>query len=217
MADVCSRCGVELHPGAKTCSVCGAPVGLASATASTSDPVHSGNAPTLPAAKKKSHLVLKIVLSVVGVVFLGFVGLIILGNHVIQTQKQAAAQAAQAASNSTPAAANGPASVATGVVTLTAKDLGMPLYPGATVDPGGTQTTSTATMHVVNATLWTVDSVSSVTQYYQNQLGSQVTVMGLGSETILSVGGGNNTATMMIDSENGKTKMVVIHSTKTGN
>ena len=216
MADVCSKCGVELHAGAEACSVCGTPVGLAGATASTSDPVHAGYAPP-PAAKKKSHLVLKIVLSVVGVVLLGFVGLIILGNHVIQTQKQAAAQAAQADSNSAPAVPNGSASAATDAVALTAKDLGMPLYPGATVDPGGTQTTSTATMHVVNATLWTVDPVSSVTQYYQNQLGSQVTVMGLGSETILSVGAGNNTATMMIDSENGKTKMVVIHSTKIGN
>jgi cytoskeletal protein RodZ len=167
-------------------------------------------------AKKKSHLVLKIVLGVAGVVFLGLVGLIILGNHILQTQKQAAAQTAPAASSSAPAAANGSASAATGAVTLTANDLGLPLYPGATVDPGATMITSTATTHVVNATLWTADPVSSVTEFYQNQLGSKVDVMGLGTETILSVGGGNNTVAVMIDSENGKTKMVVIHTT-TGN
>jgi hypothetical protein len=216
MADVCLSCGAELHPGGEACSACGTPVGLAGATASTSEQVHAGYVPVPPLAKKKSHLVLKIVLGVAGVVFLGLVGLIILGNHILQTQKQAAAQTAPAASSSAPAAANGSASAATGAVTLTANDLGLPLYPGATVDPGATMITSTATTHVVNATLWTADPVSSVTEFYQNQLGSKVDVMGLGTETILSVGGGNNTVAVMIDSENGKTKMVVIHTT-TGN
>jgi len=215
MADICLKCGAEMHPGADVCSVCGTPVGLVGAVASVSEPVHAGHVPPPPVAKK-SHLVLKIVLSVVGVVVLGFVGLIILGNHIIQTQKQAAAQAAPAASSSAPAPASGSASAATGAVTLTAKDLGLPLYPGATVDPGSTMITSSATTHVVNATFWTADPVSSVTQYYQNQLGSKVDVMGLGTETILSVGGGRNTVAMMIDSENGKTKMVVIHTTTTG-
>jgi hypothetical protein len=40
--------------------------------------------------------------------------------------------------------------------------------------------------------------------------------MGLGDETIMNYGGGNNAVTLMVDSENGKTKINVIHSVTKG-
>jgi hypothetical protein len=95
---------------------------------------------------------------------------------------------------------------------LTAQDLGVPLYPGATFDDSASATVVNGTTKAVQATYWTTDPVSSVTAFYQSKLGSGLTVMGLGDETILDYGGGNNTVTIMIDSESGKTKMNVIHT-----
>ena len=68
------------------------------------------------------------------------------------------------------------------------------------------------TSKVVQAAYWTSDPVSSVTAFYQSKLGSGLNVMGLGGETIMNYGSGNNTVTMMVDSESGKTKVNVIHT-----
>jgi hypothetical protein len=194
MAAVCAKCGAELHPGSESCSVCGTPVA-------------PGVATQPPLTKKKSHMVRKIVLGLVAVVVVVFVGLLVIG--MIVNQRNLQNQAAQNSQGTTPAATATPA--------ITANDLGLPLYPGATLDSGGAQRTVTSSAVVVQATLWTSDPVSSVTAYYQSAMGSQVTVMGLGDETILSAGGGNNTVTMMIDSESGKTKMLTIHTVTNGN
>jgi hypothetical protein len=212
VATVCVKCGAELHPGSEFCSVCGTPVAtVAAAPLAASMPIDA----LPPMAKKKSHLVLKVVLGVVGVVVLAFVGLIVLGSEINRRAQLAQTQAAasQGTASATPPAST---SAAAAPATITASDLGMPLYPGSTLDPGGAQTTTTATMRVVQATLWTNDSPSTVAAYYQTAMGSQVTVMGLGDETILSAGTGNDKVTMMIDSESGKTKMLVIHSVSSG-
>jgi hypothetical protein len=111
----------------------------------------------------------------------------------------------------------GVGTVATGTsATVTAQDIGVPLYPGATQDTDSSQTTASNTTRVVQATFWTGDPVSSVTAFYQGKLGDSLTVMGLGDETIMNYGGGNNAVTMMVNSENGKTKINVIHSVTKG-
>jgi hypothetical protein len=111
----------------------------------------------------------------------------------------------------------GVGTVATGTsATVTAQDIGVPLYPGATQDTDSSQTTASNTTRVAQATFWTGDPVSSVTAFYQGKLGDSLTVMGLGDETIMNYGGGNNAVTLMVDSENGKTKINVIHSVTKG-
>jgi tRNA1(Val) A37 N6-methylase TrmN6 len=55
-----------------------------------------------------------------------------------------------------------------------------------------------------------------VTAFYQGKLGNALSVMSLGDETILNYGSGNNTVTMMVDSENGKTKINAIHTVTQG-
>jgi cytoskeletal protein RodZ len=172
-----------------------------------------------PKVKKKMHWALKIALGVVGFIVLAFVGLLVLGMVLNHKAQVAQTQAAPAATSSTPASTAPAASTSatTSGTTISAGDLGLPLYPGSTLDPSGMSIIVNGATRVVQATLWTSDSPSTVAGYYQNQLGNQVSVLGLGDETILSAGSGNNTVTMMMNSENGKTKMNVVHTMPSGN
>jgi hypothetical protein len=163
------------------------------------------------AVQPKGPSVLKVVFIVIAVI----VGIGILGIGALAFIGYRAEKAIQVTNNgkSVSTTVPGIGTVTTGAAsTLTEQDLGIPLYPGATMDPSASSTVVNGKTKVVQATYWTTDPVSSVTSFYQGKLGSGLNVMGLGDETIMSYGSGNNTVTMMLDSESGKTKMNVIHT-----
>jgi hypothetical protein len=162
---------------------------------------------------KSSSSALKIILIVIAVVVglgvLGFGALLFIGWRV----SKSATVNGNANGNGVSVSVPGGGSITAGTPsTLTEQDLGVPLYPGASLDTAGSATIVRGTTKVVQATYWTTDPVSSVTSFYQGKLGSGLNVMGLGSETIMNYGSGNNTVAIMVDADSGKTKINVIHS-----
>ena len=228
MAAFCTNCGTALRSTTGFCASCGAPIvaepvaapvqaapvmapvqAMPVAAPVQAAPPPVAYYPAMQPAKSPSALkiVLIVIATVIGLGVLGFGALVFIGWR--------AAKSINVTNNgngvTAPAPATSPATTGTAPA-LTAQDLGVPLYPGATLDPSGSSTIANGTTKVVQATYWTTDPVSSVTSFYQSKLGSGLNVMGLGGETIMNYGSGGNTVTMMVDSENGKTKMNVIHT-----
>jgi hypothetical protein len=227
MAGFCTKCGAPLASTSGYCTSCGAPIVAAAAPAQPVPPVIQQVAP-LPvgytvAPPAKSGGALKIVLIVVAVVVgLGILGvgtLAFIGWRAAKAITTAAGQGITVSNgnNGSTVTVPGVGSVTTGTSAgVTAQDLGVPLYPGATQDPSSSSTLAKGTTRVVQAMFWTNDPVSSVTAFYQGKLGNALSVMSLGDETIMNYGSGNNTVTMMVDSENGKTKINAIHTVTQG-
>lgn len=236
MAMFCTNCGASLPATTGFCPSCGTPIGAPvqmPQQGSTAVPVQAPPPPpayvqappspspsayvqvgAYPAASPKSgalRVVLIVVATVVGLGVLGFGALVFIGWR--------AAKSITTTNNGTGATTTVPGvgTVTTGTAAkVTDQDLGVPLYPGASMDASASSTIAKGTTKVVQATYWTTDPVSSVTSFYQAKLGSGLNVMALGDETIMSYGGGNNTVTLMVDSESGKTKMNVIHTVTQG-
>jgi len=211
MAAFCTNCGAALTSSVGFCPSCGTPIAAAPAAPVQAAPPPVASYPTMPPPKSSSS-VLKIVLIVIAVV----VGLGVLGIGTLAFIGWRVAKSASVTSNGNggvSVSVPGGGSITTGTAsTLTEQDLGVPLYPGASLDTAGSSTIVRGTSKVVQAAYWTSDPVSSVTAFYQSKLGSGLNVMGLGGETIMNYGSGNNTVTMMVDSESGKTKVNVIHT-----
>jgi len=160
-------------------------------------------------------VILIIVAVVVGLGILGVGALAFIGYRAAKTITTAAGNGITVnnGNNGSTVTVPGLGTVTTGTSAgVSAQDLGVPLYPGATQDSTASSTVTNGTTHVVQATFWTTDPVSSVTAFYQSKLGNSLNVMGLGDETIMNYGSGSNTVTMMVDSENGKTKINAIHT-----
>ena len=100
-------------------------------------------------------------------------------------------------------------------VGVTDVGLGVPDYPGAT-EEDTPQTVDTASARFVQGTFYTADPDFAVVAFYRGKLGKEVSVMALGEQTILNAGSGNNTVTMMMVPEIGKTKVTVIHTLRKG-
>ena len=94
--------------------------------------------------------------------------------------------------------------------------LGVPDYPGATEDDIP-QTVDTVSARFIQVTFHTADPDVAVVAFYRDKLGKDVNVMALGEQTILNAGSGNNTVTMMMVPDVGKTKVTVIHTLRKGN
>jgi hypothetical protein len=171
--------------------------------------------PAMPPPKSASTLkiILIVIATVVGLGVLGLGALVFIGWRAQKavTVSTNGSSAPVSAPGSTPAT-TGAAPAATTGTALTEQDLGVPLYPGAVMDSSESSTVVNGKTKVVQAMYLTTDPVSSVTSFYQTKLGSGLNVMGLEGETIMNYGSGNNTVTMMVDSENGKTKINVIHT-----
>jgi hypothetical protein len=210
---VCTKCGAPLTSATGSCNSCGTPI-------ATGAPQAAPPPPGYPVAPTRSSggalkIVLIVVAVVVGIGILGVGTLAYIGWRV--SKAATAGITINSSGNGATVTVPGVGTVATGTsATVTAQDIGVPLYPGATQDTDSSQTTASNTTRVVQATFWTGDPVSSVTAFYQGKLGDSLTVMGLGDETIMNYGGGNNAVTMMVNSENGKTKINVIHSVTKG-
>jgi len=218
MAGFCAKCGAPLTSATGCCASCGAPIAAVAAPAQQTAPPPASY-PVAPA--KSSGGAVKIILIVVAVIVgLGILGLGSLAYIGWRVSKAVTANGGVKVTSSgtgSTVTVPGVGTVTSGTsATVTAQDIGVPLYPGATQDTGSSSTTANGTTRVVQAMFWTSDPVSSVTAFYQGKLGSSLTSMSLGSETIMNYGGGNNAVTIMVDTENGKTKINVIHTVTQG-
>jgi hypothetical protein len=147
---------------------------------------------------KKGPSALKIVLIIVAIVVgLGIIGVGIVGYSVYRLAKSG--------------------HITTSTQPVTASDLGVALYPGA--EQKGNVSATVLGKNILTATFLTSDSKDQVVTFYQNALGPNVQASSStnGESFILDKGAGESvivTVTQSAFRDEGKTQIVVVHSTK---
>jgi hypothetical protein len=142
-----------------------------------------------------------ILLTVFGVLFLGFVAFMALGFYELRKN----GPPAQAVAAPAGAATQSPA-----------PDLGIPMYPGATITPAGVSTTVNSKGTSVSAVYSTPDAPATVAQFYQQQLGDSVHVINVpGGGVMMSIGDPSNATTVVMTIDKGQTYMNIMHGQST--
>jgi hypothetical protein len=190
----CNSCGATLEAGTKFCNKCGAAVPVTAA-------------PVPPPAPAQGSSALKIILIVVGgLVLLGVLGLGAAGFIAWRVAKHSKVETRDGSVHvetpfGTVDSSEDPADVS--------RNLGVELYPGASVVKGSATTASVGSMHTSSVALETDDPVEKVAEFYREQLpsanysGSQN-----GQYTIVS-GDSHNAITVTIMSAGGNTKIQI--------
>jgi hypothetical protein len=237
MAGFCSKCGSSLPASTGFCPACGTSVAAASAPVNPA-PVSPGYAPvattvatpTYPAPQPvygapppaQSSGALKIVLIVIAVI----VGLGVLAAGVVGYGIYRVKQAVHVDNKGNATISGLGGSISAGKdVDVSAADLGVPLYPGATRGQGGMKMTlPTGSMNSV--VFVSNDSPSDVVAFYKGKLGENEVDTETSNGSVLSSGtnnsgtGGFKNATMITvspgsgDSE-GKTQITIVRTVST--
>jgi hypothetical protein len=158
---------------------------------------------------------LKIILIVVGVfVLLGVIAASVVGYGVYRVSK--AVHVDKNGAGVTVDTPNG--KITTGSdSSIGAAELGVDVYPGAARGPGSLNLKSPdGAMTTANFT--TSDSVSEVVDFYRARLGTNATVLESGQGATLTSDSSISNDSVVVtvsSSDNGKTKIVILHSTKT--
>jgi len=197
----CNSCGTAMESGARFCPKCGA-AAVGSAPAGT--PVAAAPIPAAPPAQGSSAL--KIILIVVAVI----IGLGILGMGTL------AFVVHRVVSRSHVVTQDGSVKVDTpfGSVESTqdpnvaAQNVGVDIYPGATVMKDGAANVTFGNMHTAAAEFETDDPVANVASFYKSKFpGSNV--MSSGDRYTIIAGEKGNMTTITIEPQNGKTRIHV--------
>lgn len=217
MASFCTKCGAAVTGDNAFCTSCGTPVGaaLGAAPASVVPPL---NAPVYaaapPAAPAQSGSALKVILIIVAV----FVGLgilsvagIMFGIWRVSRVVHLTQNGGGAVTVSTPGG-----TYSAGNTKVTASDLGVDIYPGATQQQGAVRVT-TPNGSAVTAAYLTNDSMDKVVDFYKGKLGSGASVYQSDKSAVLSLNSEDKKTSVMItiSEENGQTKVAILHSTST--
>jgi len=202
----CNACGATLEPGAKFCNKCGATSAAApAAVSSTISP-----APAAPAQGGGGAL--KIILIVVAVI----VALIVLGvgtmgfiawriakhSHVQNRDGHVTVQTPFGSVEST----TDPAEAA--------RNLGVDMYPGATMQKGSAADVTVAGMHTSAAVFESDDPAASVFEFYKSKFPSASVVSAKGDRYSIVSGDRNNMTTIHIESQGDKTLIQISKVTK---
>jgi hypothetical protein len=154
----CNSCGATLNDGTKFCNKCGAAV--TGAPAVTAQPI----APAPPPSKGGSSA-LKIILIIVGVIFLvGILGVASLSLFVYRVAKNSHVN--QKGDNVKVETPFGSMETSTDPG-KTAEELGIEIYPGADVQKAGTASVTFGSLHTVTAIFESSDSVDKVCDFYK--------------------------------------------------
>lgn len=209
VASFCSKCGVELSPGAQSCTACGTPV---AAPAVVLTPVQ-----TVAAPAKSGSSALKIVLIILAVV----IGLGILAMGAVGFFVWRVAHAVHVSGNGSNVTLNTPGGTITtnNSETYSASDLGTDIYPGAVSGKGGMRM-SLPTGTMVSAVYLTGDSKDQVLAFYKTRFGSNASVFDSSDGTVLTVNKGQQesvvvTITKGAGDNSGKTEIHIVHTTST--
>ena len=164
---------------------------------------------------KQGSSALKIVLIIVGI----FVGLGILAAGVVGYGIYKVAHAVKTAANGQ-ISINSPGGgfTANTAQTFSASDLGIAVYPGATQAKGGLHMTI-AGKSMVSANFLTSDSKDQVIAFYKDKAGPGAQVMTTDGGGVISVTNGNDALSITVaqnaNSNDGKTQIIIIHTTGT--
>jgi zinc-ribbon domain len=191
----CNSCGTTMEAGARFCPKCGAAAPAAAVTPSA--------APAAPAPPAQGSSALKIILIVLAVI----VGLGVLG---IGT---AAFFVHRAISRSHVTNRNGQVKVETpfGTVESTedsdeaARNLGVDVYPGATVVKNSAANMTFGSMHTAAAEFESDDSASTVADFYRSKYPQAKLMSSDGDRYTIIAGDKNNMTTITIEPQEGKT------------
>ena len=192
----CNSCGTVMDAGAKFCPKCGT-----AAPASAVTPASTGS----PAAPAKSSGALKIIL----IIFAVIIGLGILGMGAM------AFFVHRVVSHSHVHEKDGDVRVETPFGTMesttdpnqAARDLGVDLYPGATVVKGGAANMTIGGMHTAAAEFETSDPVSSVAEFYKSKFPNANVVSAQEGRYSIVSSDKNNLFTITIEPREGKTRI----------
>ncbi len=205
----CNACGATLDGGAKFCTKCGAtqPLGRASAAVSSS----SAPAATSLATGPKSNNALKVILIVVAVI----VGLGILGIAAVSFIGYRIATHTRVRNQ------DGNVRVETPFGTVqsstdpdeAARNLGVELYPGATVVKGTSSNMNMGSMHTAAAEFESSDPANSVAEFYKSKVpGANVVSSNADHYSIISTNK-KNMLTISIEPRDGKTRIHIARVT----
>ena len=222
MASFCTKCGTAVTGDNAFCTSCGAPIGAAAAPPSgfvapaSNAPGSSAPAYAAPVAvqQKSGSSALKIILIVVAV-FVGLGILSVAGFMFFIWHVSKAVHISQNGGGSVTVSTPG-GSFSAGNANVTASDLGVDIYPGATQQKGAVRV-STPNGTAVTAAFVTNDSMDKVVDFYKGKLGSGASVYTSDNSAVLSVASEDKkTNTMVtIGVESGQTKIAIMHSTST--
>jgi flagellar basal body-associated protein FliL len=205
----CNACGATLDGGAKFCTKCGAtqPLGRTSAAVSPS----SAPAATTLATAPKSNNALKVILIVVAVI----VGLGILGVAAVSFIGYRIATHTRVRNQ------DGNVRVETPFGTVqsstdpdeAARNLGIELYPGATVVKGTSSNMNMGSMHTAAAEFESSDPANSVAEFYKSKVpGANVVSSNADHYSIISTDK-KNMLTISIEPRDGKTRIHIARVT----
>ena len=212
MASFCTKCGAPLTGDNSFCTKCGAPVGAAAGAAPASNaPAYAAAAPVAAPAQSGGSA-LKVILIIVAV----FVGLGILSAAAFFGFIWHLSKAVHVSN-----AGNGAVTVSTpggtysaGNVSVSASDLGVDVYPGATQQQGAVRV-STPKGSAVTATYATSDPLDKVVDFYKDKLGSGASVFSSDKSAVLSLTSDDKKTSVMVTitaDAGGQTKIGILHS-----
>jgi hypothetical protein len=197
----CSSCGSNLEAGARFCSKCGAPAAAVPAAA-TAPPV---SLPPAPPAKSSSAL--KIILIVVAVIFvLGIVGMGTFAFVVHRIVSRIHAETSKDGSVKVDTPFGGLES--TEDPNQAARNVGVEVYPGATLMKNGSANVAFGSLHSATAEFESDDPVASVAAFYGSKFPA-ASITSAGERTTILVGQKGNMTTISIEPEGGKTRIHV--------
>ena len=215
----CNSCGTALNPGTKFCNKCGAPISAAPAPPAASPapvgftPVATPPVTPAPPATGSSSA-LKIILIVVavivgigilGVATVGFIGYRIAKSaHVHQEGDHVKVETpfGTVESSKDPAQA--------------AKDLGVDVYPGASVQKNGASSATFGPIHTVTATFESSDSLDKVCTFYKSKFPNAMTTSSDQNHCTIVSNDNKNMVTVNIESNGDSSKFQITNVSKKG-
>jgi hypothetical protein len=162
-----------------------------------------------PPPPNSSNTVLKIVLIVVGVIVVfGCVVAGVIGYGVYKVSR-----AVHKNSNGDVSIALPTGTISTGKsANLSAADLGVDPYPGASSTTQGSMNMKTPTGSMVTAVYTSSDSPDKIIAFYKDKLGAQASIIQTGNGTMLSTGQNDKEKVMVtVTPQDGVSKIVILH------
>lgn len=246
MASFCTKCGASIPEGNQFCTACGKPVGTAVSSPPQPGPTTPPAwtpvaAPGVQAAyaqpvQQRSGGAVKVILIVLGA-FVGLgilcVALVMFGlwrvtRHVHVANNRDVSISTPQGTLSASSGENGTVKISTPQGTLTAgsngsvsaADLGVDIYPGATRHDGGMQI-STPKGSTVSAVFSTDDPMDTVVAYYKGKMGGGISVFQNDQGAVLTMNSADNKSSVVVTvstdtrATDGHTKIAIVHTKST--
>lgn len=221
MAGFCTKCGASVPDGMAFCTACGAPVTAPVANTPVAYVPAASNAPAagpygqpvaVAPAATGGNSALKIVLIIVAVV-VGLGILVVAGIGFIGWRIAKTAHVSNDGKNVSVSVPGG-GTYSAGNITVTASDLGVDIYPGATQQQGAVRV-STPNGSAITAVYVTSDAMDKVVDFYKNKLGTGVSVYQSDKSAMLSSNSDDKKDSVIVTisaESNGQTKVAIMHS-----